>query len=89
MPDFLHLNSSVISAFLKQVKLSKLTMHDPGHSSRGSGGEAVVGTGVVVVGRRVVGRGRGVAGTRVLSQQTEPLLQVEVLWRTTKMTQKF
>lgn len=76
MPDFLHLNSSVISAFLKQVKLSKLTMHDPGQSSLGSGGDVVVGAGVVVV---VRGRGRGVAGTRVLSQQTDPLLQVDVL----------
>lgn len=60
-------------------------MHDPGHSSRGSGGDAVVGGWVVVGGGlRVVGRGRWVAGTRVLSQQTDPLLQFDVLCITTK-----
>jgi hypothetical protein len=62
------------------VKLNKLTIHDPGHSSLGSGAEVVVGACVVVGGgRRVVGRGRGVAGTRVLSQQIDPLLQFAVL----------
>lgn len=69
------MNRSVISAFLKHVKLNRLTIHEPGHSSRGSGGEVVVGYVVVCGGgggRLVAGRGFGVTGTRVLSQQTEP-----------------
>lgn len=61
------------------MKLSKLTMQDPGHSSLGSGADVVVGGWVVVGGGLlVVGRGRGVAGTLVLSQQTDPLLQFDV-----------
>lgn len=54
-------------------------MQDPGHSSLGSGADVVVGGWVVVGGGLlVVGRGRGVAGTLVLSQQTDPLLQFDV-----------
>lgn len=54
-------------------------MHEPGHSSRGSGGDVGAGACVVVGGGLlVVGRGRGVDGTRVLSQQIDPLLQLEV-----------
>lgn len=75
VPDFLHLNTSVISAFRKQVKLNKLTMHEPGHSSRGSGGDVVVGGGVAFV---TCGRGLWVDAIRLLSQQTEPLLQFDV-----------
>lgn len=70
------MNKSVISAFRKHVKLSKLTIHEPGHSSRGSGGDVVVGGDV---GRVICGRGFCVDTTRVLSQQTEPLLQFDVL----------
>lgn len=59
------------------MKLRRLTIHDPGHSSRGSGGDVVVGGCVVVVGgRRVVGRTLG--ATFVLSQHTDPLLQFDV-----------
>lgn len=53
-------------------------MHEPGHSSRGSGGDVGGGGVVVVIGRLVVGRGRCVAGTLVLSQHTDPLLQFDV-----------
>lgn len=58
-------------------------MQDPGHSSLGSGIAVVVGGGVVVVVLLVVGRGLCVTGTLVLSQQTDPLLQLEVLCKTT------
>lgn len=51
-------------------------MHDPGHSSRGSGAPVVVTTGAAV-GLRV-GRGFGVVSARVLSQQTVPRLQFAV-----------
>ncbi len=68
---------------LKQVKLNKLTKHVPGHSSRGSTyNDVTTGTGVVEV---VDVRGRFGGGLvfifviRVLSQQTDPLLQFEVL----------
>lgn len=80
VPDFLHLNKSVISAFRKHVKLSNPTIHEPGHSSLGSGATVVVGACVVVV----VGGGGGrfgaglVTGAFVLSQQIEPRLQFEV-----------
>lgn len=62
------------------MKLNRPTMHDPGHSSRGSGAAVVVGAWVVVV----VGGGGGrfgaglVTGALVLSQQMEPRLQLEV-----------
>lgn len=53
-------------------------MHDPGHSSRGSGAAVVVVTGGGV-GRLVgAGRGLGVASALVLSQQTDPRLQLAV-----------
>lgn len=54
-------------------------MHDPGHSSRGSGAAVVVGA-CVVVGGGGGGRFGGglVTGTFVLSQHTEPRLQLEV-----------
>lgn len=59
-------------------------MHDPGHSSRGSGAAVVVVTGAGV-GRRVgAGRGFGVANDRVLSQQTEPRLQLAVFEMSTE-----
>lgn len=61
---------------LKQVKLNRLTIHDPGHSSRGSGAPVVVVTGGGV-GLRV-GLGFGVVNARVLSQQTVPRLQLAV-----------
>ncbi len=51
-------------------------MHEPGHSSRGSGGEVVVGGDVALV---TWGRGFCVDAIRLLSQQTEPLLQFDVL----------
>lgn len=51
-------------------------MHEPGHSSRGSGGDVVVGGAVAFV---VCGRGFWVDAIRLLSQQTEPLLQLDVL----------
>lgn len=72
----MHLNKSVISALRKHVKLSKLTMHEPGHSSRGSGGDVVVGGDVGFV---TCGRGFCVDAIRLLSQHTEPLLQLDVL----------
>lgn len=76
VPDFLHLNRSVISAFRKHVKLNKLTIHEPGHSSRGSGGGVVVGGSVGLV---TCGRGFWVDAIRLLSQHTDPLLQFDVL----------
>ena len=57
------------------MKLSKLTIQEPGHSSRGSGAGVVGGGGVGLVG---CGRGFCVDAIRVLSQHTEPLLQLEV-----------
>ena len=91
VPDFRHLNISVISALprplglefchkaftylRKQVKLRYDTMHDPGHSFLGS---IVV---VVVVRGGWCGRGFGfdtVTAALVLSQQTDPLLQFKV-----------
>lgn len=80
MPDLAHLKTSVISALRKQVKDNRLTIHVPGHSSRGSGiGVVVVVVVVVVAGRRGGGRGRVVVEMRESSQQTDPLLQFEVL----------
>lgn len=61
-------------------------MHEPGHSSRGSGGEVVVG-GCVVVGGGLLVVGR-VFCTLVLSQHTEPLLQLEVRWMRTEEEKK-
>jgi hypothetical protein len=63
------------------VKLNRLTIHDPGHSSLGSSGGVVVGCGVVVdgTGRLGAGRGFGVTATLVLSQHTDPRLQFDVL----------
>lgn len=61
------------------MKLNRLTIHDPGHSSLESGGDVGAGGGVVVVGLLVVGLGLCVTGTLVLSQQTDPLLQFDVL----------
>lgn len=80
VPDFLHLNKSVISAFRKHVKLSNPTMHEPGHSSLGSGAAVVVGACVVVVGGGGGGRFGGglVTGAFVLSQQIDPRLQFAV-----------
>jgi hypothetical protein len=80
VPLFLHLNKSVISAFRKHVKLNSPTIHDPGHSSRGSGIGVVVGAGASVVGgggggRRCTG---GFGATLVLSQQINPGLQFDV-----------
>lgn len=68
---------------LKHVKLNKLTIHVPGHSSLGSGG-SVVSDGDGVVGLVDGGRlGGGLVlmllDVLVLSQHTDPLLQVEVL----------
>lgn len=61
------------------MKLSKPTIHVPGHSDRGSGfSVASVGAGVVVRGRVGAGRGFGVGTVRVLSQQTDPFLQFDV-----------
>lgn len=54
-------------------------MQEPGHSSRGSGtGVVVVVVVVVVTGLRGGGLGRAVEPARVLSQQTDPLPQLEV-----------
>lgn len=83
-PERLHLNKSVISAFLKQVKLSKLTIHEPGHSSLGSGngvfcityGACVGGGGGDDVGGYLTCGGGFGEPARELSQQTEPLAQV-------------
>ena len=80
VPDLAHLKRSVISAFRKQVKESSPTMQVPGHSSRGSGaGVVVVVVVVVVTGRLGGGRGRVVVEILESSQQTDPLLQLEVL----------
>lgn len=62
------------------MKLNKPTIHVPGHSVRGSGfSVGSVGAGVVVRGRVGAGRGLGVGTVRVLSQQTEPFLQFDVI----------
>lgn len=80
VPDLAHLNRSVISALRKQVKDNRPTMQVPGHSSRGSGiGVVVVVVEAVVAGRRGGGRGRCVVDILESSQQTDPLLQFEVL----------
>lgn len=79
VPDLAHLKRSVISAFRKQVNESRPTIQVPGHSSRGSGiGVVVVVVEVVVAGRRGGGRGRAEDETLESSQQTDPLLQLEV-----------
>lgn len=55
MPDLAHLNTSVISAFRKQVKDKRPTIQVPGQSSRGSGIGVVVVVVVVVVAGRLGG----------------------------------
>lgn len=65
------------------MKLNKLTIQDPGHSSRGSGSAVVVG-GCVVVGGGLLVVGLVFAATFVLSQHTDPLLQLDVLDTKTK-----
>lgn len=55
VPDLAHLNTSVISAFRKQVKDNRPTIQVPGQSSRGSGIGVVVVVVVVVVAGRLGG----------------------------------
>lgn len=61
---------------LKHVKDRYDTMQEPGHSGLSSGGDSVVVVGLLVV---VTGFGLDVIDALVLSQQTWPLWQLEVL----------